>query len=242
MKIFKNIGSFLEENLNGILGTIIFHLLVILIILGLKIRTLKQKEKVEMIIDFDQQEQVIKPEQKKKEPILTQSVDDLSPEARTNIAVNTANKLRDQISTEKYIQEVKQEYNIKDYTPRSVSDNDFAAPVPTQQTNNRKKSDKVKESSLPTNITFDLDNPKRWDKYLPVPVYKCEGSGQVVLSISVNQMGHVTSATVQTAKFTGDDECFIEAAKEAARNTIFNQDFNAPSKQDGTITYRFIAQ
>jgi hypothetical protein len=61
-----------------------------------------------------------------------------------------------------------------------------------------------------------------------------------VVEITVNRMGYVERAKVQT----GDKNppCLIEAAERAAMLSNFNSAETAPEKQRGTITYRFQAQ
>ncbi len=87
-------------------------------------------------------------------------------------------------------------------------------------------------------ISFSLDG--RTFTYMHVPAYQCEGSGQVVVSISVNRNGQITSASVQSA--SSKEECLSERAIEAAHLSRFNVDASAPASQSGTITYLFQRQ
>lgn len=87
-------------------------------------------------------------------------------------------------------------------------------------------------------VSFSLTNPVRTKRYLEVPVYRCEGGGEVVVEITVNRAGDVTAARVRS----GGDACMREMAEQAARNSQFNIDDSAPARQAGTITYIFIPQ
>lgn len=87
-------------------------------------------------------------------------------------------------------------------------------------------------------ISFNLEG--RNSVYLHNPAYKCEGSGQVVVSISVNRNGNVTNASVNSA--SSSDPCLRERALDAALRSRFNADSSAPVSQKGTITYLFIPQ
>lgn len=87
-------------------------------------------------------------------------------------------------------------------------------------------------------VSFSLTNPTRYSRHLVKPAYRCEGGGEVVVAIVVNQRGEVTSAWVTS----GGDECMRQTAIESARNSRFDINDSAPTKQQGTITYIFIPQ
>lgn len=87
-------------------------------------------------------------------------------------------------------------------------------------------------------VGFSFNNPIRYSRYLVKPAYRCEGGGEVVVSVVLNQRGEVISAQV----VSGGDECMRQTAVEAARNSRFDINNNAPTKQRGTITYTFIPQ
>ena len=92
----------------------------------------------------------------------------------------------------------------------------------------------------PTRIYYDLAG--RTHTYLPIPVYKCQGSGKVVLQIQVNPKGFVEEAKVIEKESTSNDICLIEAAVTTALISRFNADINASKVQQGTLTYLFVAQ
>ena len=92
----------------------------------------------------------------------------------------------------------------------------------------------------PTNIYYKLEY--RYHLRLPVPVYKCLGSGEVEVKIVVDQRGRVVQAETEKQGETANEICLADAAKTAAMKTFFNTDYDAPVRQTGTITYRFIAQ
>ena len=97
-----------------------------------------------------------------------------------------------------------------------------------------------KDSKRKGNVTvsFSFKNPVRYSRYLVKPAYRCEGGGEVIVSVVVNQRGEVTSAWVES----GGDECMRQTAVESARNSRFDINNSAPAKQQGTITYIFIPQ
>ena len=87
-------------------------------------------------------------------------------------------------------------------------------------------------------VSFSFKNPVRYSRHLVKPAYRCEGGGEVIVSVVVNQRGEVTSAWVES----GGDECMRQTAVESARNSRFDINNSAPAKQQGTITYIFIPQ
>ena len=103
--------------------------------------------------------------------------------------------------------------------------------------NQGKKQEDVRVTG---NVLISFSLAGRTFTYMHVPAYQCEGSGQVVVSISVNRNGKVTSASVRSS--TSGEECLSERALEAARLSRFNVAASAPASQSGTITYLFQRQ
>lgn len=87
-------------------------------------------------------------------------------------------------------------------------------------------------------VSFSLVDPVRTSRHLVIPAYRCEGGGEVTVTITVNRSGEVIDASV----CSGSDDCMRETALSAARRSLFNIDANAPARQSGTITYMFIPQ
>ncbi|MBS7302475.1 MAG: energy transducer TonB, partial [Bacteroidales bacterium] len=83
--------------------------------------------------------------------------------------------------------------------------------------------------------------PGRKGSYLPIPAYKCMGEGEVTVNICVDPQGKVTGASIKDDVST-DDACLRDYALKAARRSLFSKKTDAPSKEWGYITYRFIAQ
>lgn len=173
-----------------------------------------------------------------------------------NIARNIANQPDIKINAEDYIDKVKEELiqsgklgkdNYIDEQKKAkenVQDGNIAIEKKDEK---NKESDKTKDSqkmaanySGPTRIYYNL--PGRTHTYLPIPIYKCEGSGKAVLTIEVNPKGIVLSAKMIAAESTTSDPCLVEAAVNSALISRFNPEINALKIQTGTITYLFVAQ
>ncbi|VAW25972.1 putative TonB-dependent receptor [hydrothermal vent metagenome] len=87
------------------------------------------------------------------------------------------------------------------------------------------------------NGDYNLGNRKPINR--PKPNYICNEEGLVVVSIEVNTYGKVIKATPGVKGSTNTAQCLLIQAKEAALKTRWQPDTNAPSKQVGTIKYRF---
>jgi TonB family protein len=91
----------------------------------------------------------------------------------------------------------------------------------------------------PTVINYYLENRKAFR--LPVPAYKCEKGGRVVVDIEVQRDGTVSRASID-AKNSVIDDCMNRAALVAAQTSRFNASGGAPVHQGGSITYLFVRQ
>lgn len=76
---------------------------------------------------------------------------------------------------------------------------------------------------------------------LPAPRY-CDAKGNVIIDITVDRNGNVIDAKYHRDGSTITDNCTIENAKKAARQSKFNPDPNADEYQYGSINYVFTVQ
>lgn len=72
---------------------------------------------------------------------------------------------------------------------------------------------------------------------LPVPSYPGNASGKIVIRVTVDQHGQVTSAAYEPKGSTSSDAALIAAAIEAAKRARFTE--SRSFAQGGTITYNF---
>ena len=87
------------------------------------------------------------------------------------------------------------------------------------------------------NGDYNLGNRKPLSR--PKPNYICNEEGLVVVRIEVDINGKVIKATPGVKGSTNTALCLLSQAKEAALKTKWQPDSKAPSKQVGTIKYRF---
>jgi hypothetical protein len=162
------------------------------------------------------------------------------------VPLNIAAKLDEQLSTERFVDEFTDELSsnrseemIRNQERlKELEEMEEQASVVAEGDSSRQIQPFVFNGK--TNIFYSLKD--RYHLRLPVPVYKCEGSGIVEVHILVDQKGYVLTVQVPDLGESMNDICLADAAKTAALNTRFNTNFKAPLRQEGTITYFFQPQ
>ena len=239
------LGRWKSEDKAGLYITVIFHLTVIIVLLvyGLD-STLKREES--FVLDFSKQEEIerVMKEKAFKEDV-SKRLDRLIEMSRTssepirNIAVDAGSKLKDDRGTdaeelykeaERLAQELKNG-QLEDAREETVE-------LPNEK-KPEKKDETKKEYSGPSVVSYNLDGRKA--STLKIPAYRCYGSGDVTVIITVDNQGTVVNAKVME-EVSSDDSCLRNFALRAARLSKFSASTTAPSRQSGEILYRFIAQ
>jgi hypothetical protein len=247
-----------EGRLVGILGTVIIHLIAAIIFMSFQISSLHNEMKDVFQVEFAPEE-TIKPENKDKLIALPATTIEKvlqGDEEMLNIARNLANKGDPKINQADYIDKVKEELiksgklgrdNFIDDQKRLAAmkgDENMLSGENDTARHKLDEPDKSQEMAAnykgPTRIYYDLAG--RTHTYLPIPIYKCQGSGKVVMSIEVNQKGIVEKVEVLEKESTTSDPCLVETAVSTALISRFNSDINSPKTETGTLSYHFVAQ
>jgi hypothetical protein len=247
----------IKGNLAGILGTVIIHLIAGIIFMSLQLSSIQKVISKEYEVELAPESEPATKKEKIVEVPAT-SVEKVlkGDEEMLNIARNLSSKSTEKINPKEYIDKVKDELiksgklgadNFIDEQKRSnesggdenisvkkdiIAEKTKVKPTPSQEMAANYKG--------PTRIYYDLIG--RTHLYLPIPIYKCEGSGKVVLSIEVNQNGVVEKAQIAERESTASDPCLIETAINTALLSRFNPDASSPRIEIGTLTYEFVAQ
>jgi len=244
-----------EGKVVGVLGTVIVHLIAGIIFMSFQLKSLTKDMSEEFTVEFVQIEET-ETEQKliqlpasEVERILQ------GDEEMLNIARNLANKPDVKVDASDYIDMVKDELikdgklgedNYIDEQKRMNEMNGDESLAMADETKEKVKNEPSESEKLaanyqgPTRIYYDLAG--RTHTYLPIPVYKCQGSGKVVLLIRVSPKGFVEEAKIIEKESSITDICLIETAVATALISRFNADINATKVQEGKLTYLFVAQ
>jgi len=247
-----------EGKIVGILGTVIIHLIAGIIFMTFKLQTLKtDKQRIEKFeIEFaaiEEQETARRPAELPPTSVENILYDDVE---MLNIARNLSSRSEEKIDPDDYINKVKEELiqsgrlGMDNYIDsrrgnNQMTEDDYLS-MEDQEKEVRKEAEPKDSQKMaanyqgPTRIYYDLQG--RNHTYLPIPIYKCQGSGKIVLVIEVTQKGYVENAKVEESESTSNDECLYETAIGAALLSRFEPNLNAPRTQKGTLTYIFVAQ
>lgn len=244
--------DFIERHKIGILATIIFHLLIVTVFLVLQLKAMKPKRETQIMIDFALPEEMKKELDKAQAEVKKQSNQEFLKNMQQeylghHIPVNEADKEANK-SVDKMVNDIKKEMNIHDADAanNSISQKQATPPDKKDAEPTNKPKYTVNERGEhtyykgPTTASYYLEG--RNDVYFPVPVYKCEGSGKVVLDIQVDQNGYVVSAIINKKESQITEDCLTETATKSALTARFEPKNSAPARQSGRISYTFIKQ
>jgi hypothetical protein len=245
-----------DRRITALLGTVILHLIAAIIFMLFQLKSLQTIRSGEFEVEYIPEK--VAAEKKQSSESEKNTVESIlsGDKEMLNIARNLASKPAEKIDPADYIDKVKDELiksgklGTDNYIDEQKKQKDDKVEVSTDQKDasvkketDQKKDDAVKMAANyqgPTRIYYDLSG--RNHLYLPIPIYKCQGSGIVVMYIDVDQKGTVEKVTVIEDKSTTSDLCLVETAINSAMNSRFNSDVNSPKIQRGTLTYQFVAQ
>lgn len=233
----------------AILYTLIFHLVILIILVFVKVEGLKQDQELGVRLEFEDKtiEEILAEE---KVDIPAEWIEQIMKqrELASNRAVNlnAENDFSEDISTDDYVRDLLEQIEMaRNQEDREkleelkaiLASADYLPPTD-------EPDDDQSDYSGPTTITYEFyDEPVNRGKVsLTVPVYRCQGSGLVRVEVNVARDGYVTDARIRDPIEGNDRTCFAKAALAAARSSKFRIEINAPEKQRALITYTFIAQ
>lgn len=151
---------------------------------------------------------------------------------------------RAEASVQQYVDEILKELEEEGNSGRYKAQRDKNYQKDSLQ-NDRDKREQELDSLKSTfyagesSVSYNLKD--RYARFLPIPVFKCEYGGKVVVEILVNPKGVVQKAKILEDQSQSDD-CLWRVAADAAKRSRFNEKPDAPALQKGTITYNFVKQ
>ena len=251
---------------NGVVGTIIFHLLLLVAFLFMGLTySIPPPPEEGISINFgfsDQGFEEVQPEEDSKEsnPIIEEVVQDV---------IEVEQKIITQETIETEVIEVPKEIKkekVEEKKPEEKQEEIIVKPVEpvvnkkalyTGKKSNQKKSDgNNKKKGNQGSIEGDVNSTEyegggigidglayqllgRNVSYKAKPIYKVQLEGKVVVEITVDQLGNVINAIAGVKGSTTLNEQLIKRAREAALKTKFSPKESAPSRQQGKIIYNF---
>ncbi len=255
--IFPNFADVMKQyegRLAGILGTIIIHLIGGIIFMSVKLSSLYNENRSEFVVEFEQERDYVEEELIEVPVTLEQLFE--NDERYLDIIKNIANQdvadidpmeLQDRVKEELIASGLLGEDNFIDEQKNTIEEMDEgdtaieASPEENDSIAIKKSANELAAMYQgPTRINYKLEN--RYHLKLPIPIYKCENSGLIIINILVDQKGRITDYTLDAESSSTSDECLLEAAISSIKRTRFNPDSKAPKKQAGFISFEFVAQ
>ncbi len=268
--------DFIKKHKIGIIGTIVFHaiLIVALFIFGFTTPLPLPREEG-ILINFGEMEQGIGFSEPEKNEVVKQNKkeeqvanDKTSESEQENITQDfeEAPEIKEHVNTQSELnenpivkydkqqkqkeEEEKEEQKINEqamfHGSASNNANQSEGEIGTEgnqgsNTGSVTSSNHVGGDSMGKDgINFSLTG--RNPASLPLPEYKYQVEGKVVVEIKVDKYGNVTSAVPGVKGSTTLNEKLLNAAKMAALRAKFDKKPSAPEFQIGTITYYFSLQ
>lgn len=235
---------------HGIMGTVIFHLLIAILFMSMQISRVRVHTEIEIQMDVPEKEEIQKQELEKQrqEEIRQKTSEEEVERMLRSIAVNenitAQNKQTADASVEDYVNEILDElreagddgrYQVKRDKHYKQDSLQRVRDLREQELDSLKSTFYSGESS----VSYNLKG--RYARILPIPVFKCESGGRVVVEVIVNPRGVVIKADVIKGQ-SAPDERLWRVAEDAANRSRFNDKADAPAQQKGTITYNFVKQ
>lgn len=237
-------GRIYRQNVYGVMGTLVFHILLFGFFLLAEIDMKGNIREEPLLIEFPDL-----PDIEEKQEVQTDNSNNVNGTSVTNVASNRLSKSSETTATtekffdnefQKELSEAKKMVSDvnSQLAKEKLSLDKIKMPVQTTEGMN---PDSIKNVIFTgeSNIIYYLDN--RYHLSLPIPVYLSQGGGKIVVDIQVDRAGNVTKAVPRNNNQVRD-ELIMLYAKTAAERTKFNADPLAPAQQRGTIHYNFIAQ
>ena len=230
----------------GLYITVSIHLAVIIVLLAARISLEVQREN-SFVLDFTAQEEVerLRERIRMQERVEAQLEEMLASSQGSvpirNVTVDQSSVLKDDRGTnadELYREAERLAKELQDGQQQADDSQDSFASV-TEEKKENKKKEEAKPYSGPSVLSWSLDGRKA--SRLPIPAYRCMGSGGVTVIITVDNQGRVIGAKIQD-DISSEDSCLRNFAIRAARLSRFSVSTTAPPRQTGNIVYAFIAQ
>ncbi|MBL7105007.1 MAG: TonB family protein [Bacteroidales bacterium] len=253
-----------NDKYKGIIGTVLFHVAIILLLLFLGFSTplpLPGEEGVEVSLGANNEGigyiQPKKPASVKKTTPPPKQADDAEDIVTQDIEpAPSIEKSEGEKTEEKTVEEVEEKEIVKEepkvnpaalYKGKSEEVSEESSEGITGKEGDQGKPTGTKDSKnylgqggFGNGLSYSLKG--RSPKYLPKPKTNFKENGTVVVQITVDKYGKVIKAIAIDKGSNTTNASLRRLAEEAAKKAIFNANPDAPEVQKGTITYHFIVK
>lgn len=241
----------------GLIGTILFHLLLLLVFLLFGLKTPVPIPQESIAINFGTSDegsgeiqpeeisasQVNEPAQNTPEPVKSNpmpAVTDAVTQDNSDALPASEKETEQVVETPK---EPERQVNQKALFPgKKNTQSSNSSEGETGKAGDQGDPDGSKEATSHTGgagggDSYDLGSRKALQKIKPK--YECQETGKVVVTIHVDRQGNVVKATGGGRGTTNSAACLVTRAQEAAMKTKWEADADAPELQIGRIVYNF---
>ncbi|MGL5683016.1 MAG: hypothetical protein ACRDDZ_08180 [Marinifilaceae bacterium] len=247
--LFNNFLKWLYPRRRGVMGTVIIHLLAAITLLSMELSKGEQHMEAMVVVEAPAPKKIEekKQEEKKREEVKQKTSNEEVEKLLKSLAMNEnapKEKRSDANRVQEYIDEMEKDIDRRGYGNKYKKDdnkNYKKDSLQNKQDQQQAQLDSLKSTFYAGKSSVSYNLKDRFARNMPIPVFKCEFGGTVVVTIEVDQRGVVQRAQVQESASAKDD-CLLEVATDAALRSRFNAKADAPQRQLGTITYRFVKQ
>jgi periplasmic protein TonB len=247
----------------GLLGTVIFHLLLLILFLFYGLTTPVPIPQQSILINFGTSNEgsgKIQPEEANAAPKASEQTPqevkpvDPSPIKNTTDALTRDNEDAVSVNNKKTVKkepvkepekEPEKTVNQKALFPgksntSKSSSSEGGTGNPGDQGDPAGDKNASSHTGSPTGGGADYYLGSRQVKFKAKFRSDCQEYGKVVVTIKVDRSGNVISAQAGGRGTTNTSACLMSKAEEAAKKTKWEEDPNATEQQVGTIIYNFI--
>lgn len=228
------------------MGTVIFHLVLGIVFLSVKIATMETPQGMEIqVVEILREE--MKEDEQQEERKESSSDDEIARFMRSIATNENIDFDPDMIEEEiqQYVQEILSDLNSRnvygDMYKHKKDENYTRDSLLYEQVLEARRLDSIKSlmHSGESSVSYRLAD--RHALRLQIPVFKCKYGGKVMVSILVNNKGIVQSSEIIENE-SHPDICLRDVAISASMQARFNEKPDAATIQRGTITYHFVKQ
>ena len=216
------------------------------LILGLYNFNLSQKKDFEqqMLVDLEEYIKAKEPKEESPKEDPEPKTNQKSPE--THRAFNENQKAREENFNRELDKILEKNSRDQEESSEKESSSNTEGSIATgEKKENKKRSDGDDSSRNISSQSGSLRNSSisfslrgRNAISIPNPIYTCDTPGKIVVNITVNTQGRVTSTAINKASSSSNNECLTEKALSYAKNAVFSK-LAGRNAQPGTITYNF---